>query len=291
MSDGTNHSHSAPPPSRDPPDAVRCVVCGFAGSDLRIKGCVCAYHARCLDLVGLCRRRGDGGEREGAAVIASCPHCNGAARGLLILPLSFTEMDWAQRAASATGAGPEAEGAAGGGAARDEGGDCGDGASRKRSSRGAVAAPGCPAGRDAPPDPAVAQCYDPAVPRTGRWTDEELAFRDALIARFLAGTLPLNNGLRLNDFLSRMLRSKQSRLTKKLKHAKLSTKYFRVQNHGGPGCDGRGALSRDDARANKEFSLMERDFVDGVADLVERVRAALPRCCRTLCSLLPNLSV
>merc|ERR1719253_2089857 len=77
MSDGTNHSHSAPPPSRDPPDAVRCVVCGFAGSDLRIKGCACAYHASCL-------------------------HCNGAARGLLILPLSFTEMDWAQRAASAT---------------------------------------------------------------------------------------------------------------------------------------------------------------------------------------------
>ena len=51
----------------------------------------------------------------------------------------------------------------------------------------------------------TSQCYDPAVPRTGRWTDEELAFRDVLIGQFLGGNLPLGNGVKLNDFLANMV--------------------------------------------------------------------------------------
>jgi hypothetical protein len=31
------------------------------------------------------------------------------------------------------------------------------------------------------------QCYGPSQPRTGRWTDEETHFRDALISHFLGG--------------------------------------------------------------------------------------------------------
>ena len=105
----------------------------------------------------------------------------------------------------------------------------------------------------------TSQCYDPAIPRTGRWTDEELAFRDAIIAHFLDGSLPLSNGLKLNDFLSNMLKSKQSRLTKKMKHAKLSTKYFRIKS---------GYLSP--MQNSKDFSSLEYSFVNVIADPIER---------------------
>lgn len=103
------------------------------------------------------------------------------------------------------------------------------------------------------------QCYDPNIPRTGRWTDEELAFRDSLIAHFLEGSLPLSNGLKLNDFLSNILKSKQSRLTKKMKHAKLSTKYFHIK---------RGYIF--DATAAREFSRLEYAFIHVITDPIER---------------------
>ena len=63
--------------------------------------------------------------------------------------------------------------------------------------------------------------------RTGRWTVEETHYCDTLVAKFMAGRLPLPDGIKLNEFLSNMLKSKQSRLTKKMKNAKLSSKTFR----------------------------------------------------------------
>jgi hypothetical protein len=62
--------------------------------------------------------------------------------------------------------------------------------------------------------------------RTGRWTNEEMVYCDQLIEKFVAGQLPAADNTRLNDFLAQMLKSKQSRLTKKMKNAKLSTKSF-----------------------------------------------------------------
>jgi hypothetical protein len=53
--------------------------------------------------------------------------------------------------------------------------------------------------------------------RTGRWTMEEMAFCDKLIFCFKEGLLPAAEGTKLNDFLASILRSKQSRLTKKMK--------------------------------------------------------------------------
>jgi len=103
------------------------------------------------------------------------------------------------------------------------------------------------------------QCYDPSQPRTGRWTDEEILFRDTLISYFLSGSLPLSNGLKLNDFLPIMLKSKQSRLAKKMKNAKLSTKYFYPKT----GCVSAPAMA-------KELSRLEREFVSSIPDPVER---------------------
>ena len=62
--------------------------------------------------------------------------------------------------------------------------------------------------------------------RTGRWTDEEIAFVDYLVAAFDQGALPLPHGIKLNEFLGDMLICKSSRLTKKMKNAKLSTRSF-----------------------------------------------------------------
>ncbi|KAI2494165.1 hypothetical protein MHU86_20359 [Fragilaria crotonensis] len=62
--------------------------------------------------------------------------------------------------------------------------------------------------------------------RTGRWTTDEVLYCDKLVEKFESGELPVANGIKLNDFLSRMLKSKQSRLTKKMKNAKLSARAY-----------------------------------------------------------------
>lgn len=63
--------------------------------------------------------------------------------------------------------------------------------------------------------------------RTGRWTSEESAYTDKLIKAFDAGQLPLPHGIKLNDFLCELLSCRTSRLTKKLKNAKLSARTYR----------------------------------------------------------------
>jgi len=62
--------------------------------------------------------------------------------------------------------------------------------------------------------------------RTGRWTSEEVAFCDKLMEKFKTGELPIPDGVKMNEFLGSMLLSKQSRLTKKMKNAKLSSQTF-----------------------------------------------------------------
>eukprot|EP00580_Thalassiosira_gravida_P005223 CAMPEP_0201653970 /NCGR_PEP_ID=MMETSP0493-20130528/45257_1 /ASSEMBLY_ACC=CAM_ASM_000838 /TAXON_ID=420259 /ORGANISM="Thalassiosira gravida, Strain GMp14c1" /LENGTH=990 /DNA_ID=CAMNT_0048130519 /DNA_START=283 /DNA_END=3255 /DNA_ORIENTATION=- len=63
--------------------------------------------------------------------------------------------------------------------------------------------------------------------RTGRWASEESAYTDKLIKSFDAGLLPLPHGIKLNDFLCELLSCRTSRLTKKLKNAKLSARTYR----------------------------------------------------------------
>lgn len=63
--------------------------------------------------------------------------------------------------------------------------------------------------------------------RTGRWTHEESAYVDRIIKAFDAGLLPIPHGIKLNNFLCDLLSCKTSRLTKKLKHEKLSARSYR----------------------------------------------------------------
>lgn len=95
--------------------------------------------------------------------------------------------------------------------------------------------------------------------RIGRWTVEETAYCDKLIEHFERGALPIPDGVKLNDFLSSMLKSKQSRLTKKMKNAKLSSKqYKKVLGY---------ILRDEDAR---EFSILETEFYASIRCNMER---------------------
>lgn len=85
--------------------------------------------------------------------------------------------------------------------------------------------------------------------RTGRWSAEESGFVDRLIAWFESGRLPLPNGVRLNEFLCDMLACRTSRLTKKLKNARLSARTYRVRRAGGDQFAGLGGTWGPDAAA------------------------------------------
>eukprot|EP00977_Amphora_coffeiformis_P017894 scaffold6007_cov183-Amphora_coffeaeformis.AAC.18 len=62
--------------------------------------------------------------------------------------------------------------------------------------------------------------------RTGRWTDEERAYTDYLVEAFDQGTIPMEPGVKLGEFLGELLLCKNSRLTKKMKYAKLSVRSY-----------------------------------------------------------------
>lgn len=152
--------------------------------------------------------------------IQVCPQCAKPTQGLSLFPMSFREIDEAHKSLPAT-----------------------KGRGRKRK----------------PP----AETQDEkgayvAERRTGRWTTEEMAYCDKLIAKFETGELPVTDGVKLNEFLGNMLKSKQSRLTKKMKNAKLSSKSFQRST---------GCLETEEAR---EFSDLEESFFQAITDPQER---------------------
>ncbi len=95
--------------------------------------------------------------------------------------------------------------------------------------------------------------------RTGRWTNEETAYCDQLIEKFGNGLLPIVDGIKLNDFLSNMLKSKQSRLTKKMKNARLSARCYK-----------RTFGFIDDDREARTFSEAETAFFDSIPCSLEK---------------------
>lgn len=107
-----------------------------------------------------------------------------------------------------------------------------------------------------PPPPPTSTSADL---RTGRWTSEETTYCDKLIQKFMGGRLPLPEGIKLNEFLSNMLKSKQSRLTKKMKNAKLSSKTFK-----------RTAGYLTDVLEAREFSECEDGFFHSLQNALER---------------------
>ena len=150
-----------------------------------------------------------------------CPQCQKHTDGIVLLPMSFREIDEAQKTAADLPA------------KQNRG--------RKRKAQDEQA--GGPYITDR---------------RTGRWTNEEMAFCDKVIEQFEVGHLPVEDGSKLNEFLGNMLKSKQSRLTKKMKNAKLSTRLSKRTT---------GHLDAVDARI---FSELEESFCNSIQDPQER---------------------
>ena len=87
--------------------------------------------------------------------------------------------------------------------------------------------------------------------RTGRWTDEETAYVEFLVNAFDKGKIPLRPGVKLNEFLSDLLLCKNSRLTKKMKNARLSIRQY--------------SLSLDKPLDLPTLNLLEKGFLQSVA--------------------------
>ena len=157
--------------------------------------------------------------------LTNCPACNTSVKTLLLMPMNFDEIDAAKAAAASMS--PSAK--------------------RGKKRKNATIA------RLNPHTTSVEDSGDGSDLRTGRWTTEETLYCDVLIENFDEGNLPLSVGVKLNDFLANMLKSKQSRLTKKMKNARLSTKTYSHTN---------GYITNLD-RA-KEFSRLEKSFFDSI---------------------------
>lgn len=221
-----------PAPSTDAP---KCSRCRWGGCDVKITSCGCSYHARCMPMPY-------------KGVFTHCPNCNRQVSGLSIYPMTFDEIDSATKESEANQLDKrgrkrknsvlsfdDADASTSGDSSSKQ-----DMKNRKRSFDD------------------MRDC-DGSGCRTGRWTTEEIDFCDKLIALFKDGKLPLIQGTKLNDFLASMLKSKQSRLTKKMKNAKLSSKIFQ-----GMDC------YITDVSECAEFSVLEDRFFQAIHDPKER---------------------
>ncbi|KAL3784957.1 hypothetical protein ACHAWO_011249 [Cyclotella atomus] len=200
---------------------MTCVHCCYPGVDV-VFSCSnqCSYHARCLDLVSvqqICLTVSMATEAGGGSCkLNTCLNCRSPASTLEILPLALDTIK----------------------IGRSE-----DGSSSSVGKRSFQAS-----------SLQSSQGYDLNTPRTGRWVPSEITFRDALLSHFTTGSLPLRDEYKLLDFLSDILKSKQSRLTKKMKHANLSVQHY---------CYLSGFLPKHQAA---ELSKMEHDFVCSLPD-------------------------
>mmetsp|Transcript_16247 Transcript_16247/g.23131 ORF Transcript_16247/g.23131 Transcript_16247/m.23131 type:complete len:922 (+) Transcript_16247:80-2845(+) len=206
-------------------DIVRCLCCAYGGCDVRVLDCGCFMHARCIPLPT-------------KIPITQCPHCSRPTTGLTLFPMNFQEIDNARRAATSSAA-----------------------ATGKRGKKRKESGSSTQNGENTVNVNSTAASYDlfDNDCRTGRWTTEEMNFCDKLIERFRGGNLPIVDGIKLNDFLAGMLKSKQSRLTKKMKNASLSSKTFKRTT---------GFIS--DTNAAREFSELEDAFLQSISDPQER---------------------
>eukprot|EP00532_Pseudo-nitzschia_australis_P011527 CAMPEP_0168240442 /NCGR_PEP_ID=MMETSP0140_2-20121125/22185_1 /TAXON_ID=44445 /ORGANISM="Pseudo-nitzschia australis, Strain 10249 10 AB" /LENGTH=872 /DNA_ID=CAMNT_0008175069 /DNA_START=362 /DNA_END=2981 /DNA_ORIENTATION=+ len=101
--------------------------------------------------------------------------------------------------------------------------------------------------------------------RTGRWTHEESALVDFLVTTFDQGLLPLPHGIKLNEFLGDVLLCKSSRLTKKMKNAKLSTRTFVL---GKPS-------TQFSTREREQLSMLQKSFLSSLSSESTRLTLQL----------------
>eukprot|EP00934_Nitzschia_sp_Nitz4_P008089 Nitzschia sp. Nitz4//scaffold110_size71422//10119//12662//NITZ4_005864-RA/size71422-processed-gene-0.54-mRNA-1//1//CDS//3329533059//8079//frame0 len=98
--------------------------------------------------------------------------------------------------------------------------------------------------------------------RTGRWGDEEIAFVDYLMKSFDHGQLPIPHGMKLSTFLGDLLMCKASRLTKKMKNAKLGARSYELV---APSPDSTTTSRTDFQHDGVAVNKLQRDFIESQA--------------------------
>eukprot|EP00978_Attheya_sp_CCMP212_P033433 scaffold134895_cov44-Attheya_sp.AAC.2 len=206
----------------------RCRKCGHIGCDIRLVGCGCTMHAKCVPLALIIGERAvaDDSETIPQALPPQPRRCNFCGKadlhsGIYMFPLKTDALERAgkirQKRLSSRNNGPEDTNKAtlsGQVRKRDDTSDeNGDWIEAESFLMGQHTENACTTVSD-------------GHHRTGRWTNEEMAFTDQLVNAFHEGVLPIPHGVKLNEFLGENLLCKSSRLTKKMKNAKLSTKSY-----------------------------------------------------------------
>ncbi|KAL9182510.1 hypothetical protein ACHAXT_013162 [Thalassiosira profunda] len=235
-------------PQTRPLHTLPCTRCGHPNCDVQLSGCHCLLHVRCAPVPLRACPNPQCFNSHAALGYMGTPAGGPGGQSLELLPMEFAELDEARRVAdlAAKASWRAKEKSRARKKARLEGG----GAS---SSGGSVDSKEM----ESPPPPSPSSSSSDL--RTGRWTTEETAYCDKLIQKFMAGRLPLPEGIKLNEFLSSMLKSKQSRLTKKMKNAKLSSKTFKRTS---------GHLA--DVLEARDFSEAEDGFFHSIQNGLER---------------------
>eukprot|EP00980_Cylindrotheca_fusiformis_P014877 scaffold4061_cov108-Cylindrotheca_fusiformis.AAC.5 len=239
-----------------PSDPAVCQVCNFRGSDISFQGCRCQIHAvslfqgrNCPSMPVLfpCATALQGRERgsEPCSSPSLSPLANvdpAPNNGICLHPLPLSDLEEAVRVRTS-----DAEKQSNNGKKRRY-----DDEDLEVEAQYVVYSQGR--------NTISASLADTDNSRTGRWTAAEVAYADHLTQAFDEGQLPLPNGTRLSTFLGDLLLCKASRLTKKMKNAKLSARIFE-RNTGISG-------GKDKAI---ELSALQERFIDSMQTKVAKM--------------------
>ena len=186
-----------------------CGMCHCPGGDVSLMGCGCHLHVRCLPVALVAEFDPLHGFQATNSQLNLCPCCQRSfVDQIKLLPLWLDDLDKAVELQKKKNSGDEP--------AKDPHfQEMEAEASYVHLSRGGTGS-------------VSASLNQNNHQRTGRWTTEEIAYTDYLVDAYDQGKLPIAQGVRLNDFLGDMLMCKGSRLTKKMKNAKLSSRSYEL---------------------------------------------------------------
>ncbi|CAJ1946710.1 unnamed protein product [Cylindrotheca closterium] len=223
---------------------VACKCCQTEGSDGSFTGCGCTFHVRCLppsvirSAVRSSSKANDKKEQQECRQDFTCPFCNDDVSGIYLFPLPFDKLEKAINLKTKSSSHQSSSHLAG--SKRKHDGSNADEVAFSVYSKWRTGTRGMLADSD--------------QHRTGRWTDSEMAFVDHIVTSFDEGKLSIAEGVKLNTLLCDLLQCKSSRLTKKMKNAKLSTRAFKAAP------EAPGVVNREDCQV---LSALQEKFLSG----------------------------
>lgn len=206
-----------------------CSLCGHQCAEVKILDCGCHAHVRCLPVHIFSAYRQAVAYQQQDSVHIPCPACNKKVNGFYIHPLSPSDLEVAGRLNRSEYQGDLISD----NSKKRKRGSFSDNSDDYDQSSGKAeeeftSASASPFLLWSNASVQEKDQNDKLHFRTGRWSTAETKFVEALIKCFDNSTLPLPHGIKLNEFLKDILMCKSSRLTKKMKNAKLSHRNYKL---------------------------------------------------------------